>query len=412
MLPLVVADPEMGRLVALDRVPGPHRRRRRGRPPARSRDAGLGRARGRRRGRPPGRLVPGRGPPSRRHAPDDVEGALRAPRRGHAAGVRHVVGCPAPSSTAPGPPTRCRSPRTPRCGPTRTSPTPCSGVEVERLVAEWRDAHPSARARRAAPAPSPSPRTPPAGWLGCWPRRRACRSATTTRRASSCTSTTSPPRSTSVVRRPPRRRRQRGPRRVDRRRPAPGARRRGPRLRLPRRSPSGSPRGAGGCGRRPPRRVCCRGRAPVGGGQRPPEGARAGRRPPPTRRPSSPATEARCGRRSARTPPGAGARRWRRRRWRGIAPWRPRRPRGRRAVPAGRVGRKRRAQLGQGRPCDLDVVAAPLAGAEVDATFAGARRSAGPPPGRSWSRPRLGRATTHDVAGSRPPVVGRASPCR
>ena len=114
------------------------------------------------------------------------------PRRGASA---------APWSTAPGPPTRCRSPRTRRCAPTPASRRRSRSARSS----GWSPSGATPTRRPPSPCsvpPSPWPRTPAAGSPRCSPPSAACPSARTIRPPSSCTSTTSP-RAVAVARRRP-----------------------------------------------------------------------------------------------------------------------------------------------------------------------------------------------------------------
>ena len=183
----------------------------------------------------------------------------------------------APPPTARGPTTRCRSPRTRRCGRTRA-------WRWRRRRRRWSGPRrtgvtttPAPRSPSCGP-PSPSRPEPTAGWRRRWPGRPLSRSPRTSRPPSSSTSPTSPPPSTSPA----------GPASTALatwrptagsagdtvRGSSPGG---APRLRLPERL---AIRVAGlrwrwGMAPTPPELLPVH-RAPVGGRQRPPQGRRLG----------------------------------------------------------------------------------------------------------------------------------------
>ena len=206
----------------------------------------------------------------------------------------------APSSTAPGPPTRCRSPRTRRCGPTPTSRRRWPSA---RSSGWWPSgATPTPSATVAVLRPAVPVAEDAAGLAGADARRRARRPGRRRRpaRRSSCTSTTSPAPSPSSSRpastaRPTSRPTAGSPASRSGRWPA------GPRVRLP-----GRLRRAGHVVAVAGRHLADAARpaavdgAPVGGGLRPAEGPGLGGRRTPTRRRSSPVTGRCRGRRCRR----------------------------------------------------------------------------------------------------------------
>ena len=185
--------------------------------------------------------------------------------------------CRRPPCTAPGPTTRCRSPRTPPLRPDPGLAFAVQKAEIERLTSEWRDQHPGttvtvlrpATAGRRRPARLAGPG--PAGRRrGAQPRRRPAGAVPPPRRPRR--------RRRPGCARPPRRRLQRGPRRLahaDRVPRAGGRHRQGAGARLAGR-PDHRPAVAAPARRRAAARGARLRPRAVGGRQRPAAGGRLG----------------------------------------------------------------------------------------------------------------------------------------
>ena len=195
-------DPGVARVVAIDVAemrPGVAKTEQPTRPGARRR-AVAARSRPTRWCTSPSRRAPRSTSPKRRAV--DVETTQPVARRGQRGGCRaRRRAVDARPSTARGPTTRCRSPRTRRCARTPSSRTRCRRPQVERLVADWARRPPRRRGRD--PAAALAARGRRRGLDHALPHRvgrHQVRAATTTRRCSSSTSTTSRRRSSTCRR--------------------------------------------------------------------------------------------------------------------------------------------------------------------------------------------------------------------